>query len=253
MNMASQDIFIYGWSNVSMIAPASVYVGQNISINCTVADANSTTGIANYQVKVYNSTTKVHEGPANATGVVNYTWATDSSQTGTYTFNCTIVHNGTLYYNTSVSTVSKQIFANRSVMINLTEGNGTTVGTGNPVNITITFYDLGKRIYPQGVSGKIWVEKYSGLYGDFDCNSTSSGNCTITLPTAQCEAGRIIYIKDTDGSTTSYDIIVNTGGSETIDGEASLTIDGSLLRQSVCLYSDGSNWFILNDYRGTAV
>ncbi|MFH0832703.1 MAG: hypothetical protein V1900_03230, partial [Candidatus Aenigmatarchaeota archaeon] len=218
---AARNVVVYGWSNVSIIAPSAVNVGQNISINCLVNDANSTTGIANYQVKIHNETALVYEGPTDASGVVNYTWVTDSIPTGTYTFNCTITHNGTLYYNASVSTVSKQIFANRTLQINITEGNGTAVGTGNAINITLTFYDLGKRIYPQGVIGKIWVEKSSGIYGEFACNSTSQGNCAIVFtPDCTYEGGTRTFLGGPH-LDTYYADTNSSQGTITIDRTAS--------------------------------
>jgi len=62
---------------------------------------------------------------------------------------------------------------------------------------------------------------------------------TLTLPAAA--DGVIVYIKDSTGSAKTNNITVNTPGAETIDGDASLTIDSDY--QFTRLVSDGSNWF----------
>lgn len=73
---------------------------------------------------------------------------------------------------------------------------------------------------------------------------TSTGAVTsLTLPTAQTTNGRFIIIKDAGGNAGTNNITVDTEGSETIDGQATLVIDSDY--RSYTLYSDGSNWFIV--------
>jgi len=72
--------------------------------------------------------------------------------------------------------------------------------------------------------------------------TTTGAVTSLTLPTAQAVADRQIVIKDAGGNSGTYSITVDTQGSETIDGDASLVINSDYA--SICLYSDGSNWFI---------
>lgn len=70
----------------------------------------------------------------------------------------------------------------------------------------------------------------------------SNGAVTsLTLPTAQTVAGRTIIIKDAGGNASVNNITIDTEGAETIDGSATLVINGDY--DSETLYSDGSNWF----------
>ncbi len=85
---------------------------------------------------------------------------------------------------------------------------------------------------------------YSVLEADYilHVTYTNTGAATVTIPTAQVEAGRILHIKDADFNANANNITVATGGSEKIDGNATYTIstDGG----SVSLYSDGTDWFV---------
>lgn len=71
--------------------------------------------------------------------------------------------------------------------------------------------------------------------------NASSGNVTITLPTASANAGYRFYVKrvDNSGNTCS----VARSGSDTIDGQTSISLD--LQYTSLTLVSDGSAWYII--------
>lgn len=74
-----------------------------------------------------------------------------------------------------------------------------------------------------------------------DCDAVSPG---VTLSSADAAvSGRTICIKGISGASVSD---VTTEGSETIDGAASSSIDGSAL-QSRTYMSDGSNWWIISE------
>ena len=70
-----------------------------------------------------------------------------------------------------------------------------------------------------------------------------SASRTLTIPTAQCNLGRVLIIKERDGYASSNNIVIDPEGSTTIDGAANYTI--STNRGSVTLISDGSNWFVI--------
>ncbi len=70
---------------------------------------------------------------------------------------------------------------------------------------------------------------------------TASGTCTITIDTDQLANDSQITFKDAAGGASSFNIVIDTEGAETIDGAASLTISADY--GSKTLYNDGSNWF----------
>lgn len=70
----------------------------------------------------------------------------------------------------------------------------------------------------------------------------SSGNITLTLPTAASMTNSSFIIKKTD--TSSNDIIIDADGSETIDGSTTVTLLGPT-QVSVVIVSDGTNWYII--------
>ena len=76
---------------------------------------------------------------------------------------------------------------------------------------------------------------------------TATGAVTsLTLPTAQVIKGRMVIIKDAGGLSGTNNITIDTEGSETIDGAATLVINGNY--NAVTIYCDGTNWFINSKY-----
>ena len=73
-------------------------------------------------------------------------------------------------------------------------------------------------------------------------HSMSAGR-TVTIPTSECNNGRVLIIKDRDGQAAMHNITIATQGSETIDGAATKVINSG--HGSVTLVSDGSNWSII--------
>ena len=73
--------------------------------------------------------------------------------------------------------------------------------------------------------------------------TTTAAVTSLTLPTAQTIASRKIVIKDAGGNANTNNITIDTEGSETIDGENTLVINGDY--DTAILYSDGSNWFVM--------
>ena len=72
---------------------------------------------------------------------------------------------------------------------------------------------------------------------------TATGAVTsLTLPTAQCVAGRHIVIKDSGGSAGTNNITVDTEGAEKIDGADTAVIATNY--NSINQYSNGTHWFL---------
>lgn len=72
----------------------------------------------------------------------------------------------------------------------------------------------------------------------------ATGNVTVQLPLASGSlSGRTITIKDECGNCNQHNIIIQTSGSDTIDGQSNVIVDSPYA--SLNLYTDGvSKWFI---------
>jgi len=66
---------------------------------------------------------------------------------------------------------------------------------------------------------------------------------SIVLSTADMIDGRIMMIKDKSGAASIQNITISTQGSEDIDGADTYVINGNY--NSITLYSDGVNWFLV--------
>ncbi len=71
--------------------------------------------------------------------------------------------------------------------------------------------------------------------------NATSGNVTITLPTASSNAGYRFYVKRIDSSANTCTIA--RSGADTIDGQTSVSLD--LQYMSLTVISDGSAWYII--------
>lgn len=71
--------------------------------------------------------------------------------------------------------------------------------------------------------------------------NATSGNVTITLPTASTSTGYRFYIKRIDNSGNTC--AVARSSSDTIDGQTSISLD--LQYTSLTIVSDGSAWYII--------
>lgn len=72
--------------------------------------------------------------------------------------------------------------------------------------------------------------------------NATSGAVTITLPTASSNAGYRFYVKRID-NTIANSCTVARSGSDTIDGQTSVSLD--LQYTCVTVVSDGSTWYII--------
>ena len=81
---------------------------------------------------------------------------------------------------------------------------------------------------------------YTALIGDFVLVDATSGDITITLPTAVGADAKIIDLSKVDAGANK--VIVQPDGAETINGNSTLTIQ--FQNSNATLFSDGSNWRI---------
>jgi hypothetical protein len=71
------------------------------------------------------------------------------------------------------------------------------------------------------------------------CDS-QGGDITITLPSSSGLSGKIVKFKKISASNN---VVIAGAGSETLDGEAAVTLESPFA--AVSLISDGSNWFVM--------
>ncbi len=86
---------------------------------------------------------------------------------------------------------------------------------------------------------------YDVLATDYILNVTytvTGAVTSLTIPTAQVVAGRILIIKDAGGNSATNNITVDTQGSEKIDGDDTFVLGSDY--SSINIYSDGSNLFV---------
>lgn len=84
---------------------------------------------------------------------------------------------------------------------------------------------------------------YTALTSDYIVHCTSGG-ITITLTAAATFGdGATLVIKDANGNAGVSNITIDANASETIDGALTYTLNVN--RQSVTIYTDGSNWFTM--------
>ena len=71
---------------------------------------------------------------------------------------------------------------------------------------------------------------------------TTTGAVTITIPTSECTDGRQLVIKDAGFNANANNITIQTGGSETIDGNSTKTISND--KDAISLQNVDGNWLI---------
>jgi hypothetical protein len=151
--LPSQDIKVWGWSNVSILQPSSENInrGTNVNILCRVTDANTSESLSNYQVSFWNDSINIYNSNSNTTGYSNYTWNTSLVSVGPHNLNCTIPQNSTKYYDGAynISFVNISLIGNLTAsLVSVSETtvyrNNSYTGYTSPIystNITVNIAD----------------------------------------------------------------------------------------------------------------
>jgi len=140
----------------------------------------------------------------------------------------------------SESLVDFRVESNNSTHMLFVDGGANTVGVGTSSPGSALHVNAS---FATAISGK--TSDYTLTGGDHtilvDC---SSGNVTLTLPTAVGCAGRMYIIKRIDASANAANI--NSDGSEEIEGSASPA--SVLPMSSIVIQSDDSGWWKVAEY-----
>jgi len=140
----------------------------------------------------------------------------------------------------SESLVDFRVESNNSTHMLFVDGSSDSVGVGTSSPGSALHVNAS---FATAISGK--TSDYTLTGGDHtilvDC---SSGNVTLTLPTAVGCAGRMYIIKRVDGTANAGNI--NPNGSEEIEGSASPASVAAM--SSVVLQSDNSGWWKVAEY-----
>lgn len=169
------------------------------------AALNNETG---YDVRLcINSTNNISFGYDTSCAGFDACIASISGNTNAHVANCTT-------YSTLLCVQT------RNMTVNITEGNGFTIATRGyqTINLTVTFYDQARGVYPSDINGRIWINS-NGTYRGFDCVSNSNGNCTIRFdPDCTFAGGQTTWRGGVFGDS-SYSDLNSTNGTITIDVE----------------------------------
>lgn len=241
-------------SDVAALAAIS-YTKLNLAGAIVNADINSSAAIAYSKLNLSGS---ILDADVNAGAAITYTKLSLSNSI----VNADVKTSAAIAYsklNLSSSIVNADVSA--SAAIALTKLAAVTAskalvsdGSGVITPSTVTATELG---YLSGVTSSVQTQlngksgvgavqsktaAYTALTSDsyINCNATSAA-FTITLYTAVGNAGKTLTITKTD----------STFNSVTVDGSGSQTINGALTAalctqfESITIFSDGANWFIL--------
>ena len=140
----------------------------------------------------------------------------------------------------SDSLIDFRVESNNSTHMLFVDGSNNTVGVGTSTPGSALHVNAS---FATAITGK--TSDYTLAGGDHtilvDC---SSGNVTLTLPTAVGCSGRMYIIKRIDNSANAANI--NSNGSEEIDGSTdSASVPGL---SSIVLQSDNSGWWKVAEY-----
>ena len=152
--------------------------------------------------------------------------------------------NNTVTINAVGTTFPNSFLSNSSTTLGntaLTLGSTTTsVGNLTLSNVTISSGSISNVAITSNLVTK--TANYSAAAGDETIlANASTGNVTITLPTAASISGKVYIVKKIDSTANS--VIIATTSSQTIDGNTTRTFTSQYTGAQV--QSDGSNWYIL--------
>jgi trimeric autotransporter adhesin len=251
-NFSSGNVTITGGTENNATYTNVTISSGNITVNnanltyANITTALRTQGLTGYLYgnantgNVTASTTIPNSGLANSTiGLGNATLTLGSTTTtvGNLTLaNANITSVATAFPNSYLANSSVTL-GNTSVSLG---GTATSIGNLTLNNVTIN----GGSISNIAIGGAITTKNanYTATSSDETIlGNASTGNITITMPTAVGITGKTYIIKKVDSSANV--VIVATTSSQTIDGIVTRNIVNQY--DSMQIQTDGANWFII--------
>jgi hypothetical protein len=122
-------------------------------------------------------------------------------------------------------------------------GTDTLINQVSTGLLTASVVSVQSKILNRTVISSSYDLRFTSYFIGVDTQS-ATGSITINLPSASGSvAGRTFLIKDEMGNCNNNNIVLQPSGSDTVDGQSSITIDSPYA--SLNLYTDGlSRWFI---------
>lgn len=100
---------------------------------------------------------------------------------------------------------------------------------------------------PGAIGGKVNRTSVNGDYDilttDFLLGVDTSASRNLRLMINALDDGKLYCIKDESGNASINNITISTEGTATIEGQSTFIIDQDW--QSIWIYSDGINWFMM--------
>lgn len=212
-------------ATVTINAQGQITAASNTAISITasqISTAIPNSGLANSSTTLGNAT---------------LTLGSTTSSVGNLTLsNVTISSVATALPNSYLANSSLTI-GNTSISLG---GTASSIGNLTLSNVTITSGSISNI----AIGGAIVTKNanYSATTSDETIlANASTGNVTITLPTASGNTGKTYIVKKIDSSANS--VIIATTSAQTIDGITTRTFTSQYTGAQV--QTDGSNWFVL--------
>jgi len=245
-NINSSNIYIYGWSSIDSIEPASgseYQAGTVIYVDCYVTDANTNQSIQGYNVTFYKNGSYQDYDLSNATlnGRARWSWVTAGpppENASWYNITCNITDDKNLYYNTSVSGRSSMIRIKRQLFIDYIDRNPTTIYRNDSVAINKSLpYNSTVSVHVKeallGSANGTNVSFYNSTYGYIGSNTTDSDGNT-----------QIVYNPPDVIQPDVHNIYINAtkaGAEDSVTNVTTLTIKG-ILYANITYPLNGSEW-----------
>ena len=206
--------------NETYSVPGSLGTSCSSNYNRIILNLSSSTNAH----AMMNNETRGYSVPVCISSTSNISFGYDTSCAGFDSCIASVSGNTNAHIGNCTAYSTLLCVQTRNITVNITEGNRAVVATRGyqTQNLTVTFYDQALDIYPENVSGRIWVNK-NGAFVGFDCTSDVEGNCTIKFDPDCSFPGGTTTWRGGIFNDDAYRDRNSTNGTLTIDVEPSCT------------------------------
>lgn len=169
------------WSNVTVTSPEggdAFDVSTNITVECKVADSNTSDALADYSVDMFIDGSLVKSGSTNSSGYISWEWDTITESAGSHSIKCQINHDTGKQYSASDPEHEITINLGASLVIDEIIKEHDFIYRNdsyspNKLDITARVKDEHNNIIENAT---VYFYDDTGQIGS--CSTTSSGNCS---------------------------------------------------------------------------